>query len=171
MINHAKNQGSLNLPIPLGAGTDFPVVQYADDTLLFIEACPNQLLVLKDLLASFASATGLKVNYNKTMMLPINVSQERLQSLANTFHCQMGSMPFTYLGLPLGSTKPKIVDFLPLVKKVERRLVSTACFLSQAGRLEMVNSILSSSLVYHYCSLKLHKGIVKQIDKYRKHCL
>jgi hypothetical protein len=146
-------------------------VQYADDTLLFIEACPNQLLVLKDLLASFASATGLRVNYNKTVMLPINISQEKLQSLANTFLCQTGSMPFTYLGLPLGSTKPKIIDFLPLVKKVERRLVSTACFLSQAGRLEMVNSILSSSLVYHCCSLKLHKGVVKQIDKYRKHCL
>jgi hypothetical protein len=83
----------------------------------------------------------------------------------------MGSMPFTYLGLPLGSTKPKIIDFLPLVKKVERRLVSTACFLSQVGRLEMVNSVLSSSLVYHYYSLKLHKGVIKQIDKYRKHCL
>jgi hypothetical protein len=80
-------------------------------------------------------------------------------------------MPFTYLGLPLGSTKPKIIDFLPLVNKVERRLLSTACFLSQAGRLEMVNSVLSSSLVYHCCSLKLHKGVIKQLDKYRKHCL
>jgi hypothetical protein len=171
MINHAKNQGSLNLPTPLGAGSDFPVVQYADDTLLFIEACPNQLLVLKDLLASFASTIGLRVNYNKTVMLPINIPQEKLESLANSFRCQMGSMPFTYLGLPLGSTKPKIIDFLPLVKKVERRLVSTACFLSQVGRLEMVNSVLSSSLVYHYYSLKLHKGVIKQIDKYRKHCL
>jgi hypothetical protein len=63
------------------------VVQYADDTLLFVEAYPNQLLVLKDLLASFASVTGLRVNCNKTVMLPINISQEKLESLANTFHC------------------------------------------------------------------------------------
>jgi hypothetical protein len=54
---------------------------------------------------------------------------------------------------------------------VERRLLSTACFLSQAGKLEMVNSVLSSSLVYHCCTLKLHKGVIKQLDKYRKHCL
>jgi hypothetical protein len=135
LINDAKNQGTLNLPIPLGAGSDFPVVQYADDTLLFLEA-PTQLLVLKDLLSSFASATGLRVNYNKTVMLPINISQEKLKSLANTFQCQIGRMPFTYLGLPLGSTKPKIHDFLPLVKKVERRLLSTACFLSRLGSLK-----------------------------------
>jgi hypothetical protein len=117
MINHAKNQGTLNLPIPLGAGSDFPVVQYADDTLLFLEVCPTHLLVLKDLLSSFASATGLRVNYNKIVVLPINISQEKLESLANPFQCQIGNMPFTYLGLPLGSTKPKIHDFLPLVKK------------------------------------------------------
>jgi hypothetical protein len=135
LINDAKNQGTLNLPIPLGVGSDFPVVQYADDTLLFLEA-PTQLLVLKDLLSSFASATGLRVNYNKTVMLPINISQEKLKSLANTFQCQIGRMPFTYLGLPLGSTKPKIHDFLPLVKKVERRLLSTACFLSRLGSLK-----------------------------------
>jgi hypothetical protein len=41
----------------------------------------------------------------------------------------------------------------------------------QAGKLEMVNSVLSSSPIYHCCSLKLHKGVIKQLDKYRKHCL
>jgi hypothetical protein len=135
-----------------------------------MEACPRQLLVLKDILASFANAIGLKVNYSKSVMLPINISQEKLQ-LSNTFECHEGSMPFTYLGLPLGTTKPKIEDFLPLVQRVERRLVSTSSFLSQAGKLEMVNSVLSSTVVYHCCNLKLHKGIIEQIDKYRKHCL
>jgi hypothetical protein len=75
------------------------------------------------------------------------------------------------LGLPLGTTKPKIEDFLPLVQKVERRLISTSAFLSQARKLEMVNFVLSSTVVYHCCTLKLHKGVIKQIDNYRKHCL
>jgi hypothetical protein len=171
MVNRAKGQGLIRLPIPERAGSDFPIVQYADDTLLIMEACPQQLLVLKDILNSFACATGLKVNYNKSVILPINISDERLQFLANTFECQTGSMPFTYLGLPLGTTKPKIEDFLPLVLKVERRLISTSIFLSQAGRLEMVNLVLSSSVVYHCCTLKLHKGVIEQLDKYRKHCL
>lgn len=35
----------------------------------------------------------------------------------------------------------------------------------------MVNSILSSTTIFHCCTMKLHKGVIKQIDKYRKHCL
>jgi hypothetical protein len=50
MVNRAKDQGYLQLPIPERAGTDFPIVQYADDTMLITEACPHQLLVLKELL-------------------------------------------------------------------------------------------------------------------------
>jgi hypothetical protein len=69
MINKVGTQGLLNLPIPNRAGNDFPIVQYADDTLLLMEACLRQLLV-KEILSSFASATGLKVNYNKSIMLP-----------------------------------------------------------------------------------------------------
>jgi hypothetical protein len=63
-------------------------------------------------------------------MLSINIPEDKLQSLASTFDCQTGTMPFTYLGLPLGITKPSIKDFLPLVQKVERRLSSTYIFLS-----------------------------------------
>jgi hypothetical protein len=113
-----------------------------------MEACPIRLLVLKEILSSFASATGLKVNYNKSIMLPINISQEKIHELSSTFDCQEGSMPFTYLGLPLGSTKPRIEDFLPLVRKMERKLISTSALLSQAGRLELVNSVLTSTVIY-----------------------
>jgi hypothetical protein len=74
--------------IPERAGSDFPIVQYADDTLLILE--PSQLLTLKQILSTFASDTGLKVNYDKSIMLPINISQERLDLLANTFQCQAG---------------------------------------------------------------------------------
>jgi hypothetical protein len=43
-------------------------------------------------------------------MYPINITQERLSHLAATFGCDVGSMPFTYLGLPMGTTKPHIED-------------------------------------------------------------
>jgi retron-type reverse transcriptase len=79
MVNRAKDLGHLQLPIPERAGADFPIVQYADDTLLIMEACPHQLLVLKNSLSDFASSTGLKVNYNKTVMLPINIPEDKLQ--------------------------------------------------------------------------------------------
>ena len=102
ILNKAKDRGLINLPIALNYSSDFPILQYADDTLIIMQALAMQLLTLKGLLQSFGSSTGLKVNYNKSMMLPINISEERLDHLARTFNRQKGSLPFTYLGVPLG---------------------------------------------------------------------
>jgi hypothetical protein len=70
LINKAKDQGRLNLPIPCQYTTDFPIVQYAEDTLIFMEGCPQQLQTLQELLNIFSSTTGLIVNYNKSLMVP-----------------------------------------------------------------------------------------------------
>lgn len=76
------------------------MLQYADDTLIFMKADARQLFFLKALLNSFAESTGLKVNFHKSMMVPINVNETKLDILARTLGCSKGSLPFTYLGLP-----------------------------------------------------------------------
>lgn len=43
--------------------------------------------------------------------------------------------------------------------------------LNQAGRLQITNAVLSAMPTYYMCSLELPKGVIKQIDKYRKQCL
>ena len=85
-------------------------------------------------------------------MLPINISETKFDHLANTFGCSKGLFPFTYLGLPLGLTKPKVEDFLPLVNKCERRLACTSSFLSQAGKLELTNAVLTALPTFHLCA-------------------
>jgi len=124
LLNKAKDIGLLSLPIPPNATPDFPVIQYADDTLIVMEGDARQLHFLKSVLQSFSESTSLKVNYNKSMMLPINIPLEKFNHFANTFGCSKGTFPFTYLGLPLGITKPRVEDFLPLVIKCERRLAA-----------------------------------------------
>ena len=64
MVNHSARLGNLTAPIPF-EGYDFSIVQYADDTLIILQACPTQILVLKYLLHTFGQATGLSVNYSK----------------------------------------------------------------------------------------------------------
>ena len=41
LINKGKDLGLLKLPIPLTSTNDFPIVQYADDTLIIMEGDPN----------------------------------------------------------------------------------------------------------------------------------
>jgi hypothetical protein len=40
-----------------------------------MEASATQLLALKDILHSFGLSTGLKVNYAKSSMVPINIDE------------------------------------------------------------------------------------------------
>lgn len=122
LINKRKDMGLLNFPIPMESNKDFPVIQYVDDTLIVLEGDTIQVLFLKSVINTFSKATGLKVNYSKSMMLPINISNDWLDVLARTFGCSKGSFPFTYLGLSLSLTKPTIQDFFPMISKCERRL-------------------------------------------------
>jgi hypothetical protein len=170
MVIELANIGTLVPPLPI-PNSDFPIVQYADDTLLILQACPFQLLALKNLLQVFADATGLKVNYAKSCLLPINVDAYQLNLLANSFGCAVGSLPFAYLGLPLGSTRPRIHDLNPIVDQIERRLNASARFLDYGGRLQLINSVLSSLPNHYLSSLKIHKSIIKIADRSRRHCL
>jgi hypothetical protein len=85
--------------------------------------------------------------------------------------CQVGVLPFTYLGLPMGRIRPSLENFLPLVHKIEKRLSVTSLFLSQAGILQMVNAVFPSLPTYFMCTLRILNYFIKQIDKYIKHCL
>jgi hypothetical protein len=104
-------------------------------------------------------------------MVPINLNPERLNHLAATFNWVAGSLPFTYLGLHLSNSKPTIQECLPLVHRVERRLISTSMFLTRGGKLLMVNSLLSSLPIFYMCLIKVPVDILNQIEKYRRHCL
>jgi hypothetical protein len=104
-------------------------------------------------------------------MVPLNSPPDRFDILVNTFGCIKGSLPFTYLGLPLSLTKPTVADFWPLVNRCERRLAHIAAFFSEAGSLELVNAIFSALPTFAMSTFLLPKTIIKQVDMYRKHCL
>jgi hypothetical protein len=94
-------------------------------------------------------------------MYPINVNPEKMEILSRTLNCQTCAMPFTYLGLPLGLSKPRLQQFLPLIQRIKKRLSCTSNFLSHAGRLELVNSVFSALPTFFMCTLKIPRSIIK----------
>lgn len=141
MINKAWQAGILKHPLSDSFQGDFPIIQYADDTLLILPRDARVLFNLKGLVRPFSDSTGLHVNFGKSFLVPINMNTERAAHLANTFGCQVGEMPFTYLGLSHGTTKPTISEFAPLITRFEKRLSSISKFLSYNGRLILVNLV------------------------------
>jgi hypothetical protein len=116
-------------------------------------------------------STGLKINFAKSHIIPINVPHDVMKLLADEFGCQIGTMPFTYLGLPLGITKPQIHDLLPLVCRLERKLTSSSSFLPQGAMLQLINSALASMPLHYLCTLSLPPGVTKQFDRILRQCL
>lgn len=50
----------------------------------------------------FEAISGLHINMLKSMTYPVN-EVPNLEELANLMGCSIGSLPTTYLGLPLGA--------------------------------------------------------------------
>ena len=90
IMNRGLQNGIFTLPIEADPSNKFPIIQYADDTILVMRASQRELFCLKGILQSFAKSTGLKVNYNKSNMIPLNLSEDQAQNLASTFGCKLG---------------------------------------------------------------------------------
>lgn len=110
VVNRAWHARILKHPLCDNFQDDYPIVQYADNILLILPGDARVPFNLKGLLRSFSDSTGLHVNFAKSFLVPINMNTDRATHLANTFGCQVGGMPFTYLGLPLGTAKPTILN-------------------------------------------------------------
>src|SRR4051812_39282313 len=117
------------------------------------------------MLEIFAVSTGLKVNFSKSSMIPINMSDEEGSRLASLLGCTFGTLPFTYLGLPMGTMRPTIADLMPLVDRLERRLSASSCLLNQGSRLQLLQSVLTSMPIYFLCTLSIPQGILQQIER------
>ena len=152
------------MPLDCSYGLDYPIIQYADDTLLIVPACTDQLRRLKVILDKFSLSTGLNINFSKSSMVPINVDQVKSTDLALILGCKVEVLPFTYLGLPLGTTRPKMEDLIGIIHRIDRRLVGIADTLSYDGRLIVIKSIISAIPKFAMCTLKLPLGFLDYIE-------
>ncbi|XP_028090980.1 uncharacterized protein LOC114291133 [Camellia sinensis] len=137
-----------------------------DDSLPFCEAELLEVLCLKWILRCFEIALGLKINYHKSVLCGIGLSDPVLHDFASLFNCKTQRLPLNYLGLPLGASPRRKKTWKPIIDKFKMRLVGwKRRFLSFAGRLTLVKAVLSSLPVYFLSLFKLPEGIAKEIDK------
>lgn len=58
-------------------------LNFADDTLIFLTAHVKQIEGLKLLLIGFENLSGLKINYSKSEVIPLNLQEEESTVIAN----------------------------------------------------------------------------------------
>ena len=113
----------------------------------------------------FEEISGLKVNFHKSMLTGVNVNDSWLAEAALVMNCRRGSIPFVYLGLPIGGDSTKRNFWKPVIDRIVARLSSwNNKFLSFGGRLILLKYVLSSLPVYFLSFFKAPAGIISLIE-------
>lgn len=125
--------------------------------------------MLKTYLVFLLAFSGLKVNFAKSKLFGIGVSQMEIDNFASILGCQASSFPCTYLGLPLGSDMCTSLPWDPIIEKFQNKLTSwKSKSLSFGGRLTLVKSVLGSLGSYYLSLLKAPKKVINKLEGLRR---
>jgi hypothetical protein len=153
--------GSNNVPVSL--------LQYADDTLCLGEATVENLWLLKAVLRGFELASGLKVNFWKSSIMGVNVTNDFLDMAFTFLNCRIGSIPFKYLGLPVGANSRLMSTWKPMLEVIRSRLGAWGNkFLSFGGRIVLVNAVLNAIPIYYLSYLMMSVKVWKEVVKIQR---
>eukprot|EP00268_Persea_americana_P067692 TRINITY_DN9346_c0_g1_i4.p1 TRINITY_DN9346_c0_g1~~TRINITY_DN9346_c0_g1_i4.p1 ORF type:complete len:117 (-),score=18.76 TRINITY_DN9346_c0_g1_i4:161-511(-) len=75
-------------------------LQFAYDTLIFCDADLDHILNLKAILLCCEACSGLKVFF-KSEVIGVSMNDIQMGELADVMGCKIGSLPTSYMGLPL----------------------------------------------------------------------
>lgn len=85
-------------------------LQFTDDLLVMTTGGGEDLLIIKLILYLFEGLSGLKVNFSKTCLYSTQKNIELPAHLTNSLHCSKGTLPLTYLGVPISGGCPRRQD-------------------------------------------------------------
>jgi len=141
------------------------MLQFVDDTLIIGEKSWLNVRIMRAALLLFEEVSGLKVNFHKSLLTGVNISDSWLLEASLVLHCRKGVLPFVYLGLPIGGDSRKLSFWKPVVDRIEALLsLWSNTFLSFGGRRVLLKSVLSSLPVYFLSFFKALAGIISSIE-------
>ncbi|GAU45474.1 hypothetical protein TSUD_190930 [Trifolium subterraneum] len=147
-------------------------LQYADDTLCIGEATVENLWSLKAILRGFEMVSGLNVNFWKSNLMGVNVSQDFLRVATDFLNCRVSSIPFKYLGLPVGVNPRRISTWEPLFVSLRKRFGRWGNkHISLGGRIVLLNSVLNAIPIFYLSYLKMSVQVWKMIRRLQREFL
>ncbi|RHN63454.1 putative reverse transcriptase zinc-binding domain-containing protein [Medicago truncatula] len=121
------------------------------------------------MLRGFEMASGLKVNYHKSSLIGVNVSRQFMEAACRFLHCSEGSVPFNYLGLPVGANSKKLSTWEPMLEQLRNRLNSWGFkYVSLGGRITLLNSVLNAIPIFYLSFMKIPTKVVKKVTRIQR---
>ena len=140
-------------------------VLFADDVIVFCRGNRRNLSRIMRFFNEYGRVSGQVINKGKSQVFIGNSIHSRRHSISNFLGIPLGSAPFMYLGAPIFHGKPRASYFHQIVDKIRIQLSSwVSSFLSMAGRLQLIKSVIFSMLVYTFQVYEWPVSVVWKIE-------
>jgi hypothetical protein len=150
----------------------FQMLQFADDTILMGKGTWDNLWTIKTILRSFELVSGLKINFVKSKLYGINIDPSFLSAGSAFLSCRSDTIPFKFLGIPVGANPRRRATWKPIVESMEKRLTTwSSRHLSFGGRITLINSVLTSLPLYFFSFYKAPRCVIQQLVRIQRNFL
>ncbi|XP_056858087.1 uncharacterized protein LOC130507391 [Raphanus sativus] len=140
-------------------------LSFADDIMVFTDGRVRSIESILDVFDYFGKISGLKISMEKTTIYYAGMSVTETAQLEQRFAFASGKLPVRYLGLPLLTRRMGKDDYGILIDKIRNRITHwTNRFLSQAGRLQLIGSVLLSIVNFWMAGFILPGACIKEIN-------
>lgn len=141
-------------------------ITFSDDLMIRTDGKVRSFEGIIKVLDLFESRSGLKISMEKTMMYLAGVPDIAKQNIIDRFPFALGQLPVRYLGLPLVTKRFTSSDYSPLLEQLRNKISSwTSRFLSFAGRLNLISSVLWSISNFWLSAFRLPRNCIKEMGK------
>ncbi|XP_019436006.1 PREDICTED: uncharacterized protein LOC109342483 [Lupinus angustifolius] len=97
-------------------------VLYVDDILISCKGVKGEILALNKLILTYAQASGQHINPSKCKFFTTQATPTRISTLPTWLGFSMGSLPFSYMGVPIFIGKPRAIHLQPIADRIVNKL-------------------------------------------------
>ena len=119
----------------------------------------------------FEAMSGLRINLNKSEIIPVG-AVDNVVELALELGCGIGSLPTSYIGLPLGASHKATRVWKSVKERFRKRLASWKMqYISKGGRITLIRSTFSSFPIYYLSLFRMPQKIFTRLEKIQRQFL
>ena len=138
---------------------------FADDLLIFSDGSPASVQGILQVLSDFQYLSGLAISPQKSCFFPAALSSSEIDPISSASGIPRGILPMRYLGFPLNTKKLSLLNREPLLQKIKSKISCwTSKYISFAGRLQLLSSVISGLINFWCAAFILPSECIKHIN-------
>ena len=136
-----------------------------DDTTLMVMSTIRDASNMHRVLDVYLATSGQLINEGKSSIFFFNTPPTIPQRITGILRCESGSLPLIYLGIPISTSRQSRDSWQVILDKFKVKVNHwTHCWLSFAGRVQLLQSVVQALPLYRCMIQVASVSFVKILD-------